>query len=145
MIIRVGVASFIKARSGGNVDFTADDRLNSCTLAGFIEFHHSIHVSVVGDGYGILVTFLDPVGNACNTARAVKSAIFTVEMKMNKFSHLRCAFLCFLIYISFRFLANSVILESLWFNPDFEMGGVCISASSERLRDGFSIRSLAVI
>ena len=92
-IIAVFVFFFLKARSGCNVDFTADDRFDAGRFAGTVKIDCAVHHAVIGDGASGSAGVFDGCRNFGYAAGTVKKAIFTVQVQMNEICHDPTSFL----------------------------------------------------
>ena len=79
-----GVAGFVKTGAGGDVYLATDYRFYSVCLAGKVKVHSAVHCAVVCYRYGSVPVFRCQPRNVFYAARAVKQAVFTVQMQMTK-------------------------------------------------------------
>ena len=84
MVVAVDLVYFIKTGAGGNVDLTADDRLDACFFRRLVKLHAPIHHPVVGAGNGSLSALLHPVHQLVDAAGTVQQAVLGMDMKMDK-------------------------------------------------------------
>ena len=68
----------------GQVNLTADDGLDSCSLGSFIEINAAIHDTVIRDRDGSLPQLLDPVHHAADAAGTIKEGVFCMDVQMYK-------------------------------------------------------------
>ena len=72
------------AATGRHVDLTADDGLDTSSLAGPIEVNDTVHDAVVGDGYRLLTQVFDPLHQLLNAAGSVQQGKFRMKMQVDK-------------------------------------------------------------
>ena len=74
----------VKARSRRDIDLAADDRLDPGGLRGLVEINDAVHHAVIRQGDGLLPKLLDTGHHVLDAARAVKQAVFRVDVQMDK-------------------------------------------------------------
>ena len=75
----------------GNIDLTADNRLDTGFFRRLIKIDTTVHYAMVCNGNGGLSQFLYPIHHAADTARTVKKAVFGMDMQMYK-AHFTASF-----------------------------------------------------
>ena len=74
----------VKARSRRDIDLAADDRLDPGSLRSLVEINDAVHHAVIRQGDGLLPKLLDTGHHVLDAARAVKQAVFRVDVQMDK-------------------------------------------------------------
>ena len=77
----------VEERAGRDVNFTADNRLNAASLRRLVKINHAVHCAVIRYREGIHAEIFRGVEQVVNPRRAVKQAVFGVNMQMNKIAH----------------------------------------------------------
>ncbi|CDA76740.1 na+/proline symporter [Clostridium sp. CAG:242] len=84
----------IKTGSWRNIDFTADNRLDSIGFCLFVKVDGTVHYPMVGHRYRTLSKLFGTLYQLFDAARAIQKAVFTVNVQMNKMIfHPACSFL----------------------------------------------------
>ena len=73
---------FVETGAGRRIDFAADDGLDACFLALFVELHAAEHDAVVRNGQGGLAQFLGPGHQLVDARGAVQQTVFGMYVKM---------------------------------------------------------------
>ena len=109
-VARLGVklVLLVKARAGRDIDLAADDGLDALGLARAVEVDRAVHHAVVGHGDRRLPQLADALGQPLDAARAVKKAVFRMNVQMCK-RHDAFLSLCFLFARKLHELAHPVV------------------------------------
>jgi hypothetical protein len=74
----------VKARALCHIDFAADNRLNAAGFCSLVKINRAVHYAVVGNGNSGHISLRSSIYQLFNAAGAVKQAVFTVHMEMDK-------------------------------------------------------------
>ena len=72
------------AATGRYIDFTADDGLDTSSLAGPVEVDDTVHDAVVRDGYRLLAQVFYPLHQLLDAAGPVQQGKFRMKMQVDK-------------------------------------------------------------
>ncbi len=72
-----------------DVEFAADDRLDSDVPGGVYKMHRAKNIAVVGHGHGGHAQFFHPLTEFFHVASAVKHGVVGVEVEVDELRHLR--------------------------------------------------------
>ena len=78
------VAVFVKTVSRGNIQFAADDRLDSILIRMLVEIDRSVEIAMIGHGHGRHLIFLCLSEKIIETNGSVQQAILGMNVKMNE-------------------------------------------------------------
>ena len=71
-------------RTGCNINFTADDRLDTSSMCFGVEVQSTKHVAMIGDGHGRHAILTGTGHQITNTNSTIKQAVLGVDMEVNK-------------------------------------------------------------
>ena len=74
----------VKARSGRDIDLTADNGLDARRFCGLIKINHSVHDAVIGNGRCRHAEFFDPADILGDFVGAVQKRVLRVDVQMRK-------------------------------------------------------------
>lgn len=111
-----------------HIYFTTDYRFYSRFPASIVKSYNTVHNAMIRDGDRFLTESRDCLWNTRYSAGTVKQTVLAVKMEMDKISHILRSFQ--------HFFEKSIRRLRRWLTPDFVMGGVCFSASSESVALG---------
>ena len=83
-VFAAGAAFLFETRTGGDVDFAADDGFDVFSAEGLVKIDGAVEDAVVGDGEGAEVQFGGAFGEFVQAASGVEQRILGVKMKMDK-------------------------------------------------------------
>ena len=75
---------FVLHRSGGQVTFDADNRLDPGRFAGAVKLHRAVHGAMVGKGQGRHLQLLGAGGQIVDATEAVQQGKFAVNVKVGE-------------------------------------------------------------
>ena len=96
MVRPSGATGLVEAATGGDVDLTADERLDIGLFGLPKELDGTKHVAVVCGSNGVHAQFLNTAKQIAHANRPVQKAVLSVDMKVNKRRVMGHVFLMFL-------------------------------------------------
>ena len=88
MVVAINFIYLIKAGTGGHIDLTADDGLDTCLFCSLVKLHTAVHNAVVGAGNSSLTALFYAVHQLVNAAGTIQQTVFCMNMQVDKVSPL---------------------------------------------------------